>query len=111
MRLINSKLIRLYNDEEEQIGFYCEGCNDAHWFRIRGPQPVWGFNGNLNCPSFSPSLRIRYGTGDREKCCHLILKDGIINYCGDCSHDLKGKPVKMVDLPDWLTSGVPIEEG
>lgn len=43
--------------------FYCPGCKDYHGVStnldLRGPH--WRFDGNLERPTFSPSVRVRGG--------------------------------------------------
>ncbi|WP_218150927.1 DUF6527 family protein [Caulobacter sp. UNC279MFTsu5.1] len=42
--------------------FYCPGCNQTHQVRIgQGDGPRWGYNGNRDKPTFTPSLLIRSG--------------------------------------------------
>lgn len=86
---------------------WCPGCEEMH------PLPdSWTFNGDLEKPTFSPSFLqtfVRWsggvaenGLGIGEKAhvvCHYVLTDGVLNYCGDSWHDLKGTPVTLPDLP------------
>jgi hypothetical protein len=62
----------------------------GEWGEMKG-KPVrmdnWLFNGDLEFPTFSPSLK--YDD------CHLILRRGILEFCGDCKHELKNKDVEM----------------
>lgn len=95
--------------------FMCPGCNYHHPYRTKAyegekhwsgkaetPVPVWQFNGDLEKPSFTPSLLIHghvpKGKTKSEGRCHLYVTDGKINYCGDCDHALAGKTVPMVEL-------------
>lgn len=78
--------------------FWCPGCKIAHRYAVgAGDGPRWDFNENLDSPSFSPSL-LTVG----EKRCHLFLKDGKLEFCKDCDHELVGKIVNLPELPDWL---------
>ncbi len=80
--------------------FWCPGCKRVHGFRIRryeadeSPQPLWTFDGDLNKPTFSPSLLYQTVTPR----CHLFLTGGQLHFLTDCGHELAGK---VVDLPDW----------
>jgi len=85
--------------------FWCPGCNEAHAYaaKIKGVEPppnrpMWTFDENMDAPTFTPSLRII----SEERPCHLFVKNGHIQYCGDCFHELKGKIVPMVEIPDWI---------
>lgn len=92
---------------------WCPGCLEMH----RLPDS-WSFNGNVNQPTFTPSFRhsgIRRvfvngeWTGDWLKdaqgnpipfICHYILTNGILNFCGDCTHQLSSKAVPLPLLPE-----------
>lgn len=80
--------------------FWCPGCQCAHgvWCASANPTTgaVWTFNGNMDKPTFSPSLKIEGGLRNGENgVCHVIVTDGILNYCGDSTHDLSGQSVPM----------------
>lgn len=76
--------------------FECPGCGHAHIFVVKSDrEPVWQFNGDLDKPTFRPSLLNRDGDGF---ICHLYITDGQIQFLGDCSHGLKGQTVKMLDI-------------
>ena len=100
--------------------FKCPGCNDFHDIG-----PGWQFNGDLDKPTFAPSILVRCGCYHPEhnkyndscwcthnaeriarndppspyKCyqCHSFIRDGKIEFLNDCSHDLAGQ---TVDLPE-----------
>lgn len=86
--------------------FWCPGCKTNHSFRTvplseeeklkfsfllnsDGTCPVWSFNGDLDFPTFTPSLLYK------EKC-HLYVESGKIKYLSDCSHELAGQTIDMV---------------
>jgi hypothetical protein len=79
--------------------FYCPGCQHAHVFYTSGVK-TWGFNGNMESPTFTPSLLNRCEThlNPKQRRCHLNLIEGKLHFHGDCSHDLAGK---VVDLTEW----------
>lgn len=57
-------------------------------------------------PTFSPSLRVYHPKHTNERgeevpertLCHLFLRDGVLEFCGDSPHKLAGQHVQ---LPDW----------
>lgn len=84
------------------ITFWCPGCEETHtydvgtrmelgeWGRMKGlpvRQDGWLFNGDLEYPTFSPSLK--YDD------CHLFVRRGIIEYCMDCKHEFKGEDIPL----------------
>ena len=72
--------------------FWCKGCEATHSFDVRedGGQPTWEFNGDMENPSFTPSLHYNY-----RPFCHLNMKNGIIEYCKDCYHKYSGQNVPL----------------
>ncbi len=89
---------------------WCPGCEHAHhiWTKTKHPNgAVWGFNGNVDVPSFTPSVRIYVpahkdedGTDYPEHTtCHYFITDGVIRFCGDCDHKLNGQNVPLPELP------------
>lgn len=74
------------------VFYWCPGCKERHNIRVREegvPRPSWNWNGSLTAPTFEPSVHYV----DR---CHHHVREGKIEYCNDCIHDLKGQ---TVDLP------------
>lgn len=95
-------------------------CGDVH--ALKGK---WTFNGDLEKPTFSPSVLVTSGhyvpkapkvSDAPESCwctyakehpdekvftcyrCHSFVKDGMVQFLGDCTHALAGK---TVPLGDW----------
>lgn len=94
------------DDPETTYGFtfWCPGCEDLHQVRIKTDSgcvkdPVWGFNGNVEAPTFTPSVRVRYG-GEEPRVCHFFVKAGKIEFLNDCTHALAGQTVDMVEDPN-----------
>lgn len=90
----------LYN----QLWFYCPGCKHAHAFHMDGDanvRPMWSFDGDLDKPSVTPSLRVftsqpqEDGTLVEKTLCHLVLTKGILNFQSDCPHALRNQNVPM----------------
>lgn len=90
------------NDAIVAYSFYCPGCGHDHTYYTVpfDVQPVWSFNGDMNNPTFSPSLLNTWTKPPTEevvKRCHLFVKNGKIEYCGDSTHSLTGQTVDMKD--------------
>jgi len=87
----------------------CPGCECQHMiWSGAGPRPVWAFNGDTEKPTFSPSLLVTMGLkpdpvthlapkGAPKQICHSFIRDGKIEYLGDCTHPLAGQ---TIDLPE-----------
>jgi hypothetical protein len=82
----------------EYLSFYCPACKHQHTYSIHNDG--WQFNGNMDKPTFTPSLLNRDIDidGNTKSICHLFIVDGQIIYCDDCTHNLRGQNVPMVDL-------------
>jgi len=78
--------------------WYCPGCGYTHSFWDDGR---WTFDGNFDAPTFSPSLMLDPIENGWPKRCHTFVKAGRIQFLDDCSHELKGQTVDMVDVEDW----------
>lgn len=63
----------------------------------------WGFNGDLDNPTFTPSVLQRWsqwqgeGVPPKEHVCHSYVRNGRIEFLGDSTHSLAGQ---TVDLPE-----------
>lgn len=116
-----SKYLRSAKDAKgtQYFMFWCPGCEEPHQYRVGGetPDPKWTFNGNVDRPTFTPSLLcftdysdqddadgkpIRLPEGQRRTLCHLFVTDGQIVYCGDNPHKLNGQTVPLPELPDYM---------
>ena len=111
MAALGSKLRTLAGD---QVGFQCPGCNEMHVVRVPPHPQAWGFNGNGDAPTFTPSVltwgkrritddeHARIMAGEKvdipETRCHSFVTDGRIKFLGDCTHALAGQ---TVELPDF----------
>lgn len=85
-------------------GFWCPACGCMHSFETDpGANPTWQFTGDINRPTFSPSLLIYVLTPDkvpaRKTICHLFVRDGRIEYCADHPNkEFSGKTVDMIPI-------------
>ena len=78
------------------IAFRCPGCKCAHRVPVSSERQSgrWLFNGNLEAPTFNPSINYT----DPGYRCHSFVRDGSIQFLGDCDHALAGQ---TVELPPW----------
>ncbi len=68
--------------------FWCPGCQETHSFEV--VEDGWEFNGDMEKPSFRPSLKYPR--------CHLWVKNGIIEYGGDCRHRFRGRDIPLQEF-------------
>jgi hypothetical protein len=103
------KLMPMVNQAGEIYGyqFWCPGCETFHWAQVKADRgPVWGFNNDLERPTFTPSILCN---GD-QRCpdlprCHMYVTDGNIQYLSDCTHKLAGQ---TIPIPELNEDGEPI---
>lgn len=79
--------------------FWCPGCKCGH-----AVNETWSIQDGER-PSISPSVLVN-GDLPREQRreagmlrCHLFVRDGQLDFCSDCDHELAGKSVPMVPMP------------
>jgi len=113
------------------VAFWCPGCKGSHVLSVSGAGAIWGWNQNVDRPTFTPSVLFRTGhhipsqAGKRCWCdanrervaqgkepygftcdvCHSFVTDGQIQFLGDCTHALAGQ---SVDLPEWPSPPSPL---
>lgn len=99
-----SKLLR--SVEGNRLMFYCPGCAWPHMIRVGdGTGPGWGYNGNADAPTFTPSVLVTYDGSDAgidgapPAICHSFVTDGQIQFLGDCTHAMAGQTVPLADYP------------
>lgn len=78
-----------------QYHFVCPGCNCEHVFDDR-----WQFNQDFDNPTILPSFLQKGFLGFKDEkpfygTCHSFIKNGEIQFLNDCSHNLRGKTVKL----------------
>ena len=79
---------------ETYLIYDCPGCKHTHSV----PAERWHWNGSLEKPTLSPSVRHFWPAGEHgpeKTLCHYHIENGIIKFCGDCEHELKGQSVPL----------------
>ncbi len=99
--MIMAKIRRVQRSETEwQYHFVCPACNCEHAF-----DDGWSFNHDYDKPTISPSFLQQGFLGfNNEKpmygTCHSFIKNGMIQYLGDCTHEMKNKTVELPDITE-----------
>lgn len=120
-RLLSTVLAEVQPD---RVAFWCPGCNCSHVLSVSGAGAIWGWDRNVDRPTFTPSVLFQSGhhipsqAGKRCWCdanrerveqgkepygftcdvCHSFVTDGRIQFLSDCTHALAGQ---TVDLPAY----------
>jgi hypothetical protein len=114
------RLSRYIDSKDKPIGWahWCPACRQIHVFNVEQPTRAypefnikggvrWTFDGNLEQPTFAPSMLISTGgwkrpdgsTVQRRTVCHYHLQGGVLKYCADSPHALAGKNVALPEIP------------
>lgn len=81
----------------------CPACGHWHVLDAR-----WTFNGNMDNPTFTPSLMCKTGKyvnpnydgeGD-SSVCHSHITDGNISFCSDSTHPYAGQTLPLPHFPN-----------
>src|SRR5574343_611692 len=122
MGMLSSKLRSIANGG---LGFFCPGCREMHViYHGEGSGPRWTWNGDVNKPTFSPSVLVQgkqivrddngrwtggwvRGAGGEPlpMVCHTFVTDGRIQFLSDCTHALAGQTVELPDVPTMRSVG------
>lgn len=100
MKLVSKVLAIADNSWNDNYGtcylHWCLGCQQLHIINVEKPNrcnAMWKFDGNLESPTFSPSI-------NHPGICHYFIKNGNIEYCSDSKHEFSGKIIPMPDFPE-----------
>lgn len=89
---------------------YCPGCKREHCFAPKNSPDVsgWSWNGSMEKPTFAPSMLVTCGPFPEHSSrpghtdiCHSFVREGHIEFLGDCTHELKGQTVELGRAPYW----------
>ncbi len=85
--------------------YRCPGCKGEHAVPVlvnKKQANRWEWNGDLEKPTIRPSVKHTYPESFYQAhpnvkhfCCHYHITNGVLEYCGDCSHDQSGQNVPM----------------
>lgn len=106
--------------EGGKLGYWCQGCDMLHMVRVGdGVGPQWGWNGDLEKPTFTPSVLVKWEQGEPpattpeirakirageivqtrvQKVCHTFITEGMVQFLGDCTHQYAGQTLPLPDL-------------
>lgn len=91
----NEDVVKEY--DSTTLVFMCPACKQPHViFHDREEGPKWTWNGDKKKPTFSPSLVVRRPYGDNDaSICHSFIRDGKIEFLGDCTHGSAGQTMEL----------------
>lgn len=100
-------------DGSVYINYRCQGCEHLHSVCVQtgsayGAGPVWGWNGSLELPTFTPSVLFwldHNADEDEEERkyvdkarCHTFITNGRVQFLSDYGHALAGQ---TLDVPEY----------
>lgn len=91
------------NNGQKSATLYMPGLPAPVFINLSGPHPVWGWNGDVYNPTFTPSIltRMPWGADGHVIVNHVFVRNGLIQYLGDCTHEYAGKTMELPMLKDW----------
>ena len=79
--------------------FECPGCKCSHCININPEYGcVWDFNKDMDKPTVSPSLLVHWKDTKGKHVCHSFIKNGMIQFLSDCTHELAGKTIELPNM-------------
>lgn len=95
-----SSVLSVVSDVKGLYLAHCPGCKMPHQIHTKQSNPNganWTFNGDMEKPTFSPSLLVTYRWGEKRdnNVCHSFIRNGVWEFLNDCTHELAGKKVPM----------------
>lgn len=106
-----SQVSKVLRNGDGMYSHWCPGCERMHYINTEADGgPVWSFDGNVEQPTFGPSVKVTYNGPDAGQqrdgsrapaaCCHYFIRAGQIEFCSDSTHSLAGQTVPMPELPN-----------
>lgn len=82
---------------------YIPGMPTHLLIALEGASPAWQWNGSKDKPTFYPSIltRLPWGEDRREIRNHVFIRDGVISYLSDCTHEYAGRSMELPRLCEW----------
>lgn len=64
----------------------------------------WSWNGDTEYPTLKPSILTQFTWGEDRQLirCHTFVNDGKVQFLSDCSHELAGQTVELVEVTEFL---------
>lgn len=83
-----------------RISWLCPGCGNYHSANVlpEGDAAPWEWDGSYDRPTLHPSVKVTDGDG---AVCHFFLRDGVADFCGDCTHENAGKKIPLAPVRSY----------
>lgn len=99
----NHRVLIMEDKGQASALMYMPGLPMHILIRLTGDHPCWEWNGDATNPTFSPSIltQLPWGEDQHQIRNHVFVKNGMIQYLGDCTHEYAGKTMELPRLCDW----------
>jgi len=99
------KVYDVVQPDKTHIGYSweCPGCKTHHMVSTDKPDEYghqWTFTGTVENPTIRTSLLVNPNREPGRPVCHTFITNGMIQFLGDCTHELAGQTVEMEDIKD-----------
>lgn len=64
----------------------------------RDGTPCWTWNGDVENPTLTPSIRTRADYGKGMVVCHSFVNDGFIQFLTDSTHEYSGQTIALLEI-------------
>jgi len=91
---------------KDHIQYKCPACgwHDLPVKVIVKENRSWEWNGDLEKPTITPSVRHFHNgmpaEGIKPFCCHYYIRNGVFEFLPDCTHDKAGQTIPMTPYTD-----------
>jgi hypothetical protein len=84
-------------ENSNKLFIMCPACKIEHGF-----DTTWSFNGDYDKPTINPSILVTmpYFYDVDNYRCHSFVRDGNIEFLNDCTHELAGQTVELLDFEE-----------
>lgn len=117
----------LRSAQDNNLLYWCQGCGHEHRIQYgEGTGPRWTWDGNVDKPTFSPSVLVTGINQDMDDAtqaaydefvskpggtyaaladprfrtvCHTFIVAGMVQFLGDCTHEFAGQTLPLPELP------------
>lgn len=92
-----------YKEDGEIVTIFCPACQRRH--SINHTPGGWGFNGDVDKPTFEGSIGF-HGEDSGGVYCHSLVANGRITFLSDSGHAFAGQTIELPELPSPKTENV-----
>lgn len=92
---------RTTSEDATHLRLNMHGSFPTRIIPIRGQvqgRPSWEWNGDVEKPTLAPSILTWCDLPNGKKVCHSFIRNGMVEYLSDSTHEFAGKTVELLDV-------------